>query len=274
MPKIISRILLVLILLAMFPPLLIALKRARKSDLPQIHLIQDMDNQSKLRAQHTFDFFADERAMRKHPDGTVARGSVQMDDHFYRGLVDGRWATEFPEAVPFDEPTLRRGEERFNIYCAPCHGTSGDGMGMISVRAAELLEQGSASTWVQPKAVFDPLTMQRPIGELFHIVTHGINTMAGYESQIPEHDRWAIVAWVKVLQRSQVADWSEVPADKVSTLREQQRGDREAAAIRAAEEAEAARKLKEQQEAAEREAAAADGESNSNNQNDDDEGDS
>ncbi|MGI9013726.1 MAG: c-type cytochrome [Phycisphaerales bacterium] len=237
MPKIITRTLLILILLAMFPPLVVALKRSRPTDLPPLHPIQDMDNQVRLRAQHEFEFFADGRAMRAHPAGTVARGGLRVDDHFYRGLVDGQWATSFPEQATMSDALLARGQERFNIYCSPCHGESGNGLGMVAVRAATLLEQGEAPTWVAPKPVFDPETLKRPIGELFNIVTHGINTMSGYGGQIPEADRWAIVAWVKVLQQAGVGSWDDVPAEQVERLQTEQREAREEAAREAAEEA-------------------------------------
>lgn len=245
MPKIITRALLILILLAMFPPLLVALARVKNSDKPPVHPIQDMDNQPPLRAQHPYVLFADSRAMRAHPLGTVARGRLDLDDHFYRGIVDGAWATDFPPRAPFNERTLARGEARFNIYCTPCHGESGDGRGVVALRAMELRESGLAPAWVEPKPVFDPETMKRPVGELFNIVTNGINTMPAYAPQIPEADRWAIVAWVKVLQRAAVADWDEIPPDTRTELELQRQQ-----AIKEAEEARKAREARAAEEAA------------------------
>jgi len=255
MPKIITRVLVLLILLAMFPPLLVALARAKHSGKPRIHLIQDMDNQPKARAQAASDIFADGRSMRPHVEGTVPRGGLDLDDHFNRGIVDGQWATDFPEQVPLTRETIARGENRFNIYCAPCHSPSGNGRGMIAQRAAVLQQQGKAPAWVAPKAIYDPTAIVRPVGELFNIVTNGINTMSGYGPQIPEADRWAIVAWVKVLQRSQVASWDELSPEDRARLEQ----DRETAiaetAQRAAAEAEEQRRQEEQQRQREQEQA-------------------
>jgi len=248
MPKIITRTLVLLVLLAMFPPLLVARARALNSDLPRVHLIQDMDNQAKFRAQHANEMFADGRAMRPHPEGTVARGSLNDDPHFYLGMVNGEWATTFPSSLPLNTALLARGEARFNIYCAPCHGESGDGRGQVAVRAADLRNLGTAPTWVDPKPVYDPVTLTRPVGQLFAIISNGINTMPAYAAQIPEDDRWAIVAWVKALQRGQHASWDDLPADERDRLQ-----DKREDAIRAAAE-EAAREAR---EAAERAARAA-----------------
>jgi len=247
MPKIIHRTILLLLLVAMFPPLLVARARALRSDQPRVHLIQDMDNQPKLRAQHAFDLFADDRAMRAHPPGTVPVSDAQLDDHFHRGLVDGAWATDFPAHVPMSAATLERGQERFNIYCAPCHGESGNGHGPVSVRAQELQLLGKA-TWVVPTAMYDPTVLPQPVGQLFNTITYGIRTMPAYGPQIPEADRWAIVAWVKAIQRSQVANWDELPGEKRDQLEDVRRQAAEEAR-RAAEEA--ARRAAEQERNAE-----------------------
>ena len=253
MPKIITRIMALLILLAMFPPLLVALARAKHSDQPRVHLVQDMDNQPKHRAQSASEIFADGRSMRPHVDGTVPRGGLNLDDHFHRGIVNGQWATDFPEHLPLSRELIARGENRFNIYCAPCHSPSGNGQGMIAQRAAILQQQGKAPAWVAPKAIYDPTAIVRPVGELFNIVTNGINTMAGYGPQIPEADRWAIVAWVKVIQRSQVASWSELSAEDQARLERDREAAIEDAARRAAAEAEEQRRQEEQQRQREQE---------------------
>jgi mono/diheme cytochrome c family protein len=220
-PKVIVRTIVIVALLAMIPPMLIARARVSRSPQPRIHLVQDMDNQPKYRAQHASGVFADMRAMRPPVPGTVARDADFMgrrisdlrdDDHFYRGLVDGDWATRLPEGVPLSAATLDRGRERFNIYCSPCHGESGDGNGMIHVRASQLMVINQAPTWVPPTPVFDQTVRERPVGHLFNTITNGIRTMPAYGPQIPEADRWAIVAWLRVLQRSQFASWDDVPA--------------------------------------------------------------
>ncbi|MCL4210855.1 MAG: cytochrome c [Phycisphaeraceae bacterium] len=255
MPKIISRVALILVLLAMFPPLLVFRARAVRSDQPRIHLIQDMDNQPKFRAQHANDMFLDGRAMRPHVPGTVAReheiggvktGGTLLDDHYHRGLVNGVWATDFPPQAPLSRELLERGRERFNIYCAPCHGESGNGLGPVAVRAAELQMIGQAA-WVAPKAVFDPEVLPQPVGQLYNTVTHGVRTMAGYASQVPEQDRWAIVAWVKALQRSQVASWDDLsPAVREELRREREKAIRDEAEAAARRAEEAARRAAQQ----------------------------
>lgn len=222
MPKILFRTALVLILLAMIPPMVIARARVAKSSQPRIHILQDMDNQPKFRAQHATAMFNDQRAMRPPVEGTVARGGLDLDDHLHRGLNDaGGWATTLPDSIPLNEATLRRGQERFNIYCAPCHAENGDGNGIVHLRALKWMERGEA-TWVQPVSVFDAQRRVQPIGQIYNSITHGIRTMAGYESQVPTEDRWAIAAYVKALQRAQFASWEDVPAEMEDELRDQE----------------------------------------------------
>lgn len=222
MHSIIFKVSLVLILLAMIPPVLIARARYHRSDVPPIHIIQDMDNQPRFRAQHSFEMFADDRAMRPEVPGTVKRGpdGPRLDAHLYYGLdEEGAWATTFPREVPLSMPTLERGRERFNIYCTPCHGQSGDGEGIVSIRAMTLMQSGDA-TWVQAAVLYDPTIIEQPVGQLFNTVTNGKATMPAYASQIPVRDRWAIIAYVRALQRSQNADWDDVPESEVPRLRE------------------------------------------------------
>ncbi len=226
MPKILFRTALVVILLAMIPPMVIARSRVAKSAQPRIHILQDMDNQPKFRAQHATTLFNDQRAMRPPVEGTVARGALDLDDHFERGLSEtGVWVTSLPSQVPLTEETLVRGQERFNIYCAPCHAESGDGNGIVHRRAMKWMERGEA-TWVQPTSLFDVQRRVQSVGQIYNTITHGIRTMPAYQSQIPTHDRWAIAAYVKTLQRSQFASWEDVPADMEDGLREEEAAQR------------------------------------------------
>ena len=224
MPKPIIYATLVLLILAMIPPALIARSRAVPSDKRRIHLVQDMDNQPKFRAQHRNSVFADERAMRPPVPGTVARGELNLDQHFIRGIVDApsnqpQWATTFPTEVRVDMDFMRHGQERFNIYCLPCHGESGYGDGMIHQRADQLVRTGTNGTeWVQPKSLHEEAIRNQPVGQVFNSITNGIRTMPAYDSQIPTADRWAIVAYVKALQRSQHANENDVPAADRSDL--------------------------------------------------------
>ncbi len=206
MPKAIIYITLILITAAAVPPALIAQARAVHSAKPRIHLVQDMDNQPRYEAQHASSLFADGRAMRPPVAGTVARGQLGADDQFERGIVAGEWAVNFPARVPVTMELLQRGRERFGIYCQPCHGVAGYGDGIVNRRAMELVNLGTNGTvWVQPKSVHEDDIREQPVGQLFNSITNGVRTMPPYGPQIPVADRWAIVAYVKALQRSQNA---------------------------------------------------------------------
>ena len=131
---------------------LILRARAMPSDKPRIHLIQNMDNQPKYLAQHENLLFNDGRAMRPRVPGTVAQGDMVGDTHFSLGLVNGAYATVFPPQVHLNDALLDRGRDRFNIYCLPCHGVTGEGNGRIHNRAMVLLNNGTNGTvWVQPR---------------------------------------------------------------------------------------------------------------------------
>ena len=225
MPKSIIYILLVMTILAMIPPAIIARSRAVPNDRRRIHFIQDMDNQPKFRAQHAAQtLFADGRAMRPPVQNTVSRGHLGDDEHYNRGVVRDQtgqvaWATTFPSQVTVDMNLMRRGQEEFNIYCRPCHGDSGYGDGIVNKRANELMMTGvNGTTWVQPKNLHEPLIREQPPGQIFNTITHGIRTMGPYESQISVQDRWAIVAYVKALQRSQHAKIEDLPPDQRENL--------------------------------------------------------
>jgi mono/diheme cytochrome c family protein len=207
MPRTIGYAILIVVLLAMIPPALIACLRAVNAKVPRVHLIQDMDNQPRFRAQHASALFLDGRAMRTAVEGTVARGRLGQGDHYETGVSDGGWATTFPPQVRVDMAFLGRGRERFDIYCRPCHGAAGYGDGMVSKRAMELMNRGvNGTTWVQPKSIHDADVRDQPLGQLYNSITNGVRTMPPYGSQIPVADRWAIVAYVRALQRSQNAE--------------------------------------------------------------------
>ena len=210
---------LILLILAMIPPALIARTRAVPSDRRRIHFIQDMDNQGKFRAQQVNPIFADGRAMRPPVVTTVAQGELLDDDHFNKGVMPGTdgkpaWVTSLPKQIPVTMDLVKRGQERFGIYCTPCHGMAGYGDGMVNKRGQLLVLTGvNGSAWVAPKNIHEPQIRSQPVGQIFNTMTHGIRTMAGYEAQVPTADRWAIVAYVKALQRSQNAQPSDIPAD-------------------------------------------------------------
>ncbi len=206
MPKVFIYGILIVLCLAVIPPALIAQSRAVNSKKPRIHLIQDMDNQPKFKAQHANPLFADGRAMRPPVEGTVARGELREDEHYERGVVNAQWATTFPERVEMSMALMERGRERYTIYCQPCHGAAGYGDGMVNKRAMELVNLGTnGTTWVAPKSIHEEQIRAQPIGQLYNSIANGVRNMPAYGPQIPVADRWAIVAYVKALQRSQNA---------------------------------------------------------------------
>ncbi len=211
LPRSIKALLAVLAVGALLPLACVWRARYTLSAEPRIHLIQDMDNQAKYKPQRANPLFADGRAMRPPVAGTVARGQLRDDDAFYLGRVGESWVA-IP--VPVTETLLKRGQERFGIYCAPCHGLSGYGDGIVAKRADRLQE----GTWVPPASLHSEQVVARPDGHLFNTITNGIRTMPAYGPQIPEADRWAIVAYVRALQRSQHARIEDVPAEERASL--------------------------------------------------------
>ena len=214
MPRWLISIVVILVALSWIPVALILRARTVKKSEPRIHIIQDMDNQPKVKAQSRFMLFADRRGMRPPVPGTVARGSVIDNPALELGKADGdAWVEEGP--VPVTMPLLERGRQRYEIYCSPCHGLSGYGDGMVSQRADQLQE----GTWTPPTSFHTDLVRTRPDGHLFNTISNGIRNMPSYGSQIPVDDRWAIVAYVRALQRSQNATIDDVPADLQAQLR-------------------------------------------------------
>jgi mono/diheme cytochrome c family protein len=181
------------------------------NDKPRIHFIQNMDNQPKYVSQEANALFTDGRGMRPKVSGSIARGEMIGDTHFFMGVVDEAWAVEFPSQVKVDRALLDRGQGRFNIYCSPCHGKGGFGNGVIHHRAQLLVETGvNGTTWVAPKNLHEEAIAAQPAGQLFNTITNGVRTMSGYASQIPVADRWAIISYIRALQLSQNADPAKV----------------------------------------------------------------
>lgn len=188
-----------------------------KSTEPRIHIIQDMDNQERFKAQQASSLFADGRAMRPPVEGTVARGELHPYPHELPGMIDGAFMKTFPDSVKVTEEFIVRGQNRFAINCAPCHGIDGGGNGPVAIRAIELAEPA----WVAPLDLASDQVRERSIGHLFHTVTSGIRNMPPYGDLISEQDRWAIVAYVRALQRARHAAIEDVPADKRTELNRQ-----------------------------------------------------
>jgi mono/diheme cytochrome c family protein len=202
---------------ALVPFAMIAKARATHTHEPRVHMLSDMDFQPKAQAQNASVIFANGRASRMPPAGTVARGDLELDDHTFRGLQDGEWARAFPPDFDVSMRTMERGRERFGIYCQPCHGAAGDGNGMVHRRTLSLGR--NVRGWVQPSNLHQESIVRQPHGQIFNTITHGIRTMPSYAAQISVEDRWAIVLYLRALQRSQNALIDDLPADQRDAIR-------------------------------------------------------
>lgn len=195
------------------PFALIARARAVREDQTRIQIFQDMDNQPRYNPQAPSAIFADGRAMRPEIPGTVARGQLNENDAVYRGQVNGEWVADIP--LPITEAFVRRGQDRYAIFCATCHGLNGAGTGPTHQRAVKLGEP----RWVPPTSLLSEQVRERPPGHLFNTITHGIRNMAAYGPQIAPEDRWAIVAYIQALQLSRNASIEDVPPHERDRLR-------------------------------------------------------
>ena len=214
MPRWLISSVIILVVLSWIPVALALRARVVKKTEPRIHIIPDMDNQPKVKTQSRLMLFADRRGMRPPVEGTVARGSMIGMPAVALGRAEGdAWVEKIP--VDISMSTLERGRRRYDIYCSPCHGLSGYGDGMVARRADQLQE----GTWTPPTSFHTDLVRERPAGHLFNTISNGIRNMPSYGSQIPVEDRWAIVAYVRALQRSQNATIDDVPADLQAQLR-------------------------------------------------------
>ena len=158
----------------------------------------DQPRYEPLEASSTFE---NGQASRHPVAGTVARGTLKEDRHYYTGIEgDSVFTDTFPFEVSME--VLERGRERYNIYCTPCHDRVGNGRGMVVRRSFK-----------QPTSYHDDRLRRQPAGYFFDVITNGFSTMPAYARQIPVQDRWAIVAYIRALQLSQHARVSELPAD-------------------------------------------------------------
>jgi mono/diheme cytochrome c family protein len=214
LPRTIMYVLLILASASTIPFALAAYARESKTTKPRIDIVPDMDFQQKFKGQRMNPFFADKRADRPEIEGTIAQGELHDDEHLYAGKVNGAFARTFPAAVKIDEQTMDRGRERFGIYCTPCHGQVGEGDGMVHQRALALAE----GTWVPPSNITEERLRYMPVGEIFNTITHGVRNMPAYGKQIPAEDRWAIILYVRALQRSRAADLKDLSEQERASL--------------------------------------------------------
>ncbi|MBX5490288.1 MAG: cytochrome c [Chloroflexi bacterium] len=145
-------------------------------------------------------FFPDGSSARPLPTDTVARGHLRDDPALFTGKVNGADVDQFP--FPVTRDVLLRGQERFNIFCTPCHGWVGNGDGMVVQRG-----------FTRPPSFHTDQLRQAPVGHFFDVITNGFGSMPSYAAQIPVRDRWAIVAYIRALQLSQHATLDDVPPE-------------------------------------------------------------
>jgi mono/diheme cytochrome c family protein len=159
---------------------------------------QDMHNQPKYIPLRGSTFFTDGRSARPLVDGTVARGQLRDDELLYTGKTGGTPATVFPFRV--DEKVMERGQERYDVFCSPCHGRTGQGDGMVVLRG-----------YRRPPSMHQDRLRTAPVGHFFDVITSGFGAMPDYASQVPVADRWAIIAYIRALQLSGHAMLADVP---------------------------------------------------------------
>ena len=166
---------------------------------------QRMADQPKYETFDPSAFYQDGNSSRDLVPNTVARGLARTDVHLYEGMVDGEPATTYPFSIT--QEVLRRGQERYNIYCTPCHGYDGYGDGIVMQRGLS-----------PPPSFHEERLRQVPPGYMYGVITNGIGAMYSYAARVNPEDRWAIVAYIQALQLSQNATIADVPAEERAAL--------------------------------------------------------
>jgi mono/diheme cytochrome c family protein len=169
----------------------------------------DMHLQPRYNPYDPSDFFSDGRSARQPVAGTVARGELRIDEQLYTGKVDGKLADTFP--FPITANDILRGQQRYNIYCSPCHDYTGSGRGMIVQRG-----------FPPPPSYHIDRLRQAPVGHFFDVMTNGFGAMYSYASRISPEDRWRIAAYIRALQLSEHAKIEDVPDAERPKLEEKQ----------------------------------------------------
>lgn len=170
---------------------------------------QDMHDQPKYKPLAVSTFFADGRSARPIPEGTVSRDALDDTDSLHTGnAANGAFLDSIP--MPVTEALLRRGEERYDIFCSPCHDRLGTGHGMVALRGFKI-----------PSDLNSDRVRQAPPGYLFQVISNGYQAMPDYDDQIPVEDRWAIVAFLRALELSRQATLADVPSEARAQLEAQ-----------------------------------------------------
>jgi mono/diheme cytochrome c family protein len=170
---------------------------------------QDMQDQPRYKPLAATNFFGDGLSARPLPEGTVARGQLRIDEARYTGKIKGADVDAFPFAIT--RADVLRGEERFNIYCSPCHSRVGDGNGMVVRRGYR-----KAGDYHSEKL------LKAPLGHFFDVMTNGFGAMPSYASRVAPDDRWRIAAYIRALQLSENATIDDVPAAERAKLKAMQ----------------------------------------------------
>jgi hypothetical protein len=166
-----------------------------------------MHDQPRYESFEKSAFFGDRLSARPRMADTVSRDPLRVDQHLYTGQINGQLAPTFPFTVTLE--VLQRGQERYNIFCAPCHGRLGDGQGIMVEYGLE-----------EPPSFHTPDMQEESPGFYFDVITRGTRVMPSYASRIPPEDRWAIIAYIRALQLSQNSDLSNVPPQEIPNLDE------------------------------------------------------
>ena len=172
--------------------------RGRPSNKPPIHINPNMDKQAKFTVQSRNNFFKNNSAMREPVSGTISRGNLRRDIAYYEGKNEKGEFISLP--LKIDMNLLSRGQDRYSIYCAVCHGESGEGNGIVTQRGL-----------LPPPTFHDDRLREKKDGYFFDIITIGKGNMPSYSHQVPVPDRWAIVSYIRALQRSQNASLADLP---------------------------------------------------------------
>ncbi len=180
---------------------------------------QDMHDQLKVEPLEESDLYEDGRSSRHPVKGTVARGKLKADRHLHFGRgpiteplkdgIDDGSSGELVDTFPYpvDEAMMKRGQQRYDIFCSPCHSKTGDGNGMVVQRG-----------YRQPPTLHSDKLREASTGHIYDVIRRGLGVMPAYATMIPTEDRWAIVAYVRALQLSQHAELSDVPKDEAARL--------------------------------------------------------
>ncbi len=183
---------------------------------------QDMQDQPKYKPLRGSTFYADGRGSRMPVANTVARGNLREDEYFYTGKINGLAANQLPDRLLKEDfksmgELLARGQNRYQVYCTPCHSRVGDGNGMVTQRAGNT----GATSAFRPPSYHEDRIKKMPLGHFYDVMTNGFGVMLNYSAQINPRDRWAIAAYIRALQLSQDAKLADVPEserNKIQTM--------------------------------------------------------